>query len=307
MSNFLKTSASIVLTVLFCLANAGWKETIAKYESISDPNAKLSYISEVDPNDDLGLTSIVNSIQSATQADTKRALWKRLDEKLKTYAEVPAFSSNPGSQAIIVEIKSNEVYESEKKLSGSSWFEKLMKKLRAPEVDSPQVSGPSMEFGWLEGIIKFLYWTMVVAAVGAAVYVVYRLPIKWNKIARSKKVTRGGMLEDGEELKSEDEYALAAEALVQEGRYREACRAYYLASLLRIDALRIARFEPAQTNWEHLRRIESSRKRPEGFEFREITKKFDYAWYGYEAKTELDVVPFRRAYSEIVALGEKAA
>ncbi|HLO99745.1 MAG TPA: hypothetical protein VK171_14220 [Fimbriimonas sp.] len=307
MSNFLKTSASIVLTVLFCLANAGWKETIAEYKSISDPNEKLRYISGVDPSDNLGLLYIVTSIQSTTSAEVKKSLWKELDAKLDLYAEAPAFSSDAKSQVIIAEIKSNEVYESERKLSGSSWFEKLMKKLRAPEVNTPKVDGPSVEVGWLEGVIKFFYWTMVVAAIGAAVYVVYKLPIKWNKIARSKKVTRGGMLEDGEELKSEDEYALAAEALVQEGRYREACRAYYLASLLRIDALRIARFEPAQTNWEHLRRIESSRKRPEGFEFREITKKFDYAWYGYEAKTELDVVPFRRAYSEIVALGEKAA
>lgn len=307
MNNFLKTSVSIACTILFCLANAGWKDIASKYEKISDQNEKLKYVLEIDPNNQLELNNVVGQIYAAQNASAKKNYWAILDKKVEALKSAPDFASNTNSRILITEVKSNEVYASEKKLSGSSWVEKLKNRLRQPEIDTPNVSGPSVELGWLEGVIKVVYWALVAAAIGAAVYVVAKLPIKWNKTARAKKSARGGMLEEGEELKSEDEYAANAERLVAEGKYREACRAYFLASLLRIDALRIARFEPAQTNWEHLRRIESSRRRPAGFEFRDITKRFDYAWYGYEAKTAADVDPFRKAYSEIANLGEMAA
>ncbi len=84
-----------------------------------------------------------------------------------------------------------------------------------------------------------------------------------------------------------------------EGRYREAVRALYLACLLRFDEALVARFDRAQTNWEHLHRIEGSVRKPQGLDFRTPTSLFDRVWYGYQGKGRDEVNQFRQWYMGI--------
>ena len=107
------------------------------------------------------------------------------------------------------------------------------------------------------------------------------------------------MLEDDEPERSLDEWLAEADTLQAQGRYREAVRALYLASLLRFDEARVARFQRGQTNWEHLTRIEASPTMPKDLDFRATTRLFDRIWYGRIVRGKEDVDQFRAWYLNI--------
>ena len=91
-------------------------------------------------------------------------------------------------------------------------------------------------------------------------------------------------LDDPREL-SPDQHRDRAAALAAAGRYREAFRALYLASLVSLDRRGDIRFDPARTNWHYLRQLRASALRAP---FREFTGLFDRFWYGLEPASQGD-------------------
>ena len=104
------------------------------------------------------------------------------------------------------------------------------------------------------------------------------------------------MLSEEEPELSRDEYLEEADRLNSEGRHREAVRYLYLACLLLFDESGVARFVRGETNWEHLRRIEASEKRPGDLDFQPATRKFDVVWYGMRVEGPSDVQAMRDWY-----------
>ena len=224
-------------------------------------------------------------------------------ERVSRYAVAETATVDAKSATKAREILARREYTSVKDAPGKNWLERILERIKNLKMDRPNT--PDINFPdlpWLGPLLRGLMYLLAAVAAGVLIWLLTKL--RAGAIVRRNRTRGGGILEEGEELLSEDEYLANADQLIAEGRFREACRALYLAMLVRLDASRIARLEPAQTNWEHLRRVEANTTKPEGLDFRTPTKLFDHAWYGYTARSALDVEPFRAAYLDIKRLTE---
>lgn len=160
---------------------------------------------------------------------------------------------------------------------------------------------------WLSILGMVAYYVVIALLVLAVIVFAFYMFRFIQKRAATAKRAKSGLLDDLEEIKTEDEYLAEADAMIAEGKYREAIRALYLACLLKIDVARITRFDRSETNWEHLRRIESSLTRPADFTFREQTKTFDRVWYGFDIRGMDDVELFRSTYLQLQQIVTEAS
>ena len=263
---------------------------------------KSPYATETDVNQK------INAFESAKSKKDKEVAYDSLKHFVDANALSENFSVSKGADATVKSIKKDPVYEARKEAKSSNWFSKLMDRaknlLQKPNLPENNMGPPP---AWIFYLVWAICILLIVALLAGLVLLIINLPWAWTKAGRARKAKRGGILEEGEALLSEDEYLIEADRLIAEGRFREACRCLYLATLLRFDSTRIARFEPAQTNWEHCRRIEASKILPSPIPFRPTTKAFDLAWYGYRAKHLDDVMIFRETYLSVKNLTEGMA
>ncbi len=89
-----------------------------------------------------------------------------------------------------------------------------------------------------------------------------------------------------------------AAVLAEQGRFREALRALYLATLVALDRRRLIAFDPALTNWQYMRQMPDGDARSL---FGHFTGLFDHKWYGDEATTLLDYEEGRNMADRICA------
>lgn len=75
-----------------------------------------------------------------------------------------------------------------------------------------------------------------------------------------------------------------------DGRFREALRALYLATLVSLDRRRLIRFDTTRTNWQYLRDLPRGDARTD---FAGFTRLFDHKWYGDEPTTRDDYLAGR--------------
>lgn len=175
----------------------------------------------------------------------------------------------------------------------SSWLGRALDRLHSPKFDSPALRTPSGA-----GVGSWATSLMWAILVGLGLVAAYLL-VRYVRLPRFKRRTRALIAVD-EPVQTADAWLEEANALIAEGRYREAMRGLYVAGLLRLDEAGVARFDRNQTNWEHLRRIEASSKKPEGIEVRDATERFDRAWYGHRASTVEDATTMRAWYDALV-------
>ncbi len=296
MRNFLRTVASLALLGAIIIAKASWSDVRSAMRSAKTPEAAIRAVSEAKEADDSDLRELLEDFQSASTTEVRQSTYLEIKNLVDAHAGAEDFRPTKGSAELAKAIKQDPLYRSEREAASANWLEKLLQRIRRPETPNPPKL-PAVP-PWVFVVVRIFFYLLCAVVIGALIYLITKIPWSWTSKSRAAK-KRGGLLEEGEEILTEDEYMLEADRLIAEGRYREACRALYLASLLRIDAARIARFEPTQTNWEHLHRIETSRTRPEGLEFRPVTKAFDLAWYGFRANSIADVAIFQETYQAI--------
>ncbi len=82
-----------------------------------------------------------------------------------------------------------------------------------------------------------------------------------------------------------EEWLAEAGSLAAQGRYGEALRALYLATLVALDRRAWIRFESSLTNWQYLRQMPAGEARED---FRVLTRTFDVKVYGGEAASADD-------------------
>lgn len=169
------------------------------------------------------------------------------------------------------------------------WFNNLWKKLFGQNEMNYTPSG----FGRIN--FQPVVWALLIGGlVLFAFYAVTRF--RW---ASRRKIKAGGLLEDDEPDRTADEWITRSEELSANSQFREAVRCLYLASLVRFDEANVMRFRRGETNWEHLRRFESSPRRPTGLDLTWPTRAFDVIWYGYKTDGQADVDRFRKFYDEV--------
>lgn len=101
-----------------------------------------------------------------------------------------------------------------------------------------------------------------------------------------------------------DEHLDDAATLAGLGRYRDALRSLYLATLVALDRRGVIAFDPTRTNWHYLRQM---RRGPERDDFRKFTRLFDHKWYGDEPATRADYELGRRLADTICRVTPAAA
>ncbi|HSP77565.1 MAG TPA: DUF4129 domain-containing protein, partial [Myxococcaceae bacterium] len=161
----------------------------------------------------------------------------------------------------------------------AKWLEELFKRQEPvePRMDMPAVSGQSVAN------------VLVVLIVGAVLVVLAVVLVRALR----------GDGQDGEganlEVSTQDTAALAADPtnalsrppegwagladeLAARGEYREAVRSLYLALLSRLHHEGVIHYDTTLSNWDYLRRFRSRREWLPSF--RELTLRFDFAWYG---------------------------
>ncbi len=169
---------------------------------------------------------------------------------------------------------------------------RLLNRQRDQDAQESQKVG-TIDFSWVSQLAwGLLFIFVVVAAYFAARHIRFT----------ARKRSRAAILDDEEPERTADEWLQNAAGLEAQGKYREAVRSLYVASLVRIDEAGVARFIRGQTNWEHYHRIQGSKNRPGDFEFLEPTRRFDDIWYGFKVNGLADVQFFKEVYSRACKL-----
>ncbi len=130
----------------------------------------------------------------------------------------------------------------------------------------------------------------------------------WITRAKDRKNADG---DDGSEGAQEDPRARAPASFLDEaarladvGDLREALRALYLATLVALDRRALIAFDPHLTNWQYLRQMPRGSAREA---FAQLTRLFDYKWYGREETTRQDYERCLGLARDIVHEPERAA
>ncbi len=94
-------------------------------------------------------------------------------------------------------------------------------------------------------------------------------------------------------------WAGLADQLAREGRFREAIRHLYLALLSRLHRDGAIDYDPARSNWDYFRGF----KGPHALlgPFRELTRRFDFAWYGNLEVSQASWNTFRSTCEPLLA------
>ncbi len=314
MRSFQRTAVSLCVLIAACVSfsqeatESSWKPTqkIAQEKAEGWEDAILSTVEEID----VFQPDYKTYKDPKAKPEAKKVAMANILARIDRYVDSENVAVKPNATQKAAEILKRTEFRTQKDAPGKSWVERILERLKnwldqnqkndtRDPVDFPDLP-------WLGGLLKGLMYVILAVAIGLLIWLLTKLRLM-SETRKAKSRGGGGILEEGEVLLSEDEYLLNADDLIAQGRFREACRALYLASLVRLDSARVARLEPTQTNWEHLRRVEANRNKPEGLDFRTPTKLFDHAWYGYTARSAADVEPFRQAYLSIKQLTEVKA
>jgi hypothetical protein len=297
------------LPLLFSLAIAqstwsGWQPIYDNFKSKPTVQKSFEYL-QSNPNDCLqkgteDFQSRVTLFNAKWNRTKQEQEFRVISNYLATFSTSDKWSKVNGAESIAKNLKSKPEYQTKKELDQANWLNKVLdrlKNLKAPKSEPPSIQPPKIP-EWVGTALNVFFVTLALLAVALLIWLFTK--VRWgNKSKRSKS---GGLLGDEEDVLSEDEYITIADELASNGQYREACRALYLAILLRIDLAKVARFERSETNWEHLRRIQKSSSKPEGLNIRPITKEFDHVWYGFRHTTAENVSNFKNTYLEVKLL-----
>ena len=94
-------------------------------------------------------------------------------------------------------------------------------------------------------------------------------------------------------------WASLADELAARGEYREAIRHLYLALLARLHAEGRISYDATRSNWEYLRELKGTATLLASF--RELTRRFDFAWYGHLMVDPLAYGTFRELTAPLLA------
>ena len=92
--------------------------------------------------------------------------------------------------------------------------------------------------------------------------------------------------------KPPETWAGLADELAAKGEYREAIRHLYLALLSRLHRDGVIDYDPTLSNWEYLFAFKGALSLKAGF--KELTRRFDFAWYGNLGVDSLAYAMFRK-------------
>lgn len=143
------------------------------------------------------------------------------------------------------------------------------------------------------GIIKLFLYILFGAFL---VYIIY-LFIKNNDLSFKKNIKDKEVVQEEpwENVQSFEEWELALQKALQEKDYRLATRIYYLHTLNILDKNGHVLYKEDKTNWYFVQKLFGG---PLHDDFMELTKSFDYIWYGEYQITEAQFAQLQSQFKE---------
>ncbi|WP_431135991.1 DUF4129 domain-containing protein [Psychroserpens mesophilus] len=133
--------------------------------------------------------------------------------------------------------------------------------------------------GEAQGLLYFLFNILPYLILAVLIFFLIRFFLKVNSrtlITGQKKAAGFQFTEDEQIIKNEDINALIDNAISQKN-YRLAIRYYYLLSLKYLAEKQVITWQQEKTNEDYITEIESETLKRN---FRNITRIYDYVWYG---------------------------
>lgn len=133
--------------------------------------------------------------------------------------------------------------------------------------------------GTAKGFLFFMLRVLPYILLGVLVFLLIRFFLKVNSnnlITKAKKEGSIAFTEEEQIIKNEDIPALINEAIAQ-NNYRLAIRYYYLLSLKLLTESQTIAWQPQKTNEDYINEIEKTQIKSD---FKNITRIYDYVWYG---------------------------
>ena len=240
-----------------------------------------------------------------------------LRESLKLYGELQDAPAAPDTQSAVKAILERpefqnaapvEEVEKPEEDDEPSWLGKLIRdvlewlfKRRDPEPikETPNLQAPSMA-----GVNTVMIAALVLVV--AVLIVILVRSIKLKPRAQQGEDDGTGLQQQALAhdamsalSKPSETWAGLADELAAKGEYREAIRHLYLALLSRLHRDGVIDYDPTFSNWEYLFAF----KGPSALKaaFKELTRRFDFAWYGNLGVDALAWAMFRQITEPLLA------
>ncbi|MFK7834518.1 MAG: DUF4129 domain-containing protein [Winogradskyella sp.] len=142
--------------------------------------------------------------------------------------------------------------------------------------------------GTATGLLYFIFTILPYLLLAILIFLLIRFFLKVNSnnlITKAKKEGSISFTEEEQIIKNEDIPALIKDA-IQQKNYRLAIRYYYLLSLKQLTENNSISWQPQKTNEDYIKEIDKEHLR---LDFKNITKIYDYVWYG---EFSVDAVKF---------------
>ncbi|MFT3707198.1 MAG: DUF4129 domain-containing protein [Archangium sp.] len=183
------------------------------------------------------------------------------------------------------------------------WLDELAKKKQTDDDGGGQVDVPTGSRDMAGANVVMIAALVVVAAV--LIYILAR-SISRKKPDETALDESGGISQQPLEKdamsalsKPPETWAGLADELAAKGDFREAIRHLYLALLSRLHRDGVIDYDPTLSNWEYLFAFKGAGALKLGF--RELTRRFDFAWYGNEGVDSSAWSIFRRTAEPMLA------
>lgn len=183
------------------------------------------------------------------------------------------------------------------------FFEWLLERDRSPTVRAPA-------FGGEMAGANVVMIVIVVALVGLLVFLLLQFRRRdGDEEAEGERSSYGEAALSSDPMsalsKRPETWAGLADELAAKGEYREAIRHLYLALLSHLHRGGVIDYDPTKSNWDYLFGFKGPGDHKSAF--RDLTRRFDFAWYGNLDVTEPAYRAFRTIVQPLLAAREAPA
>lgn len=317
------TLPASALLALVLWASPAWADSALaarakKLTSDCGMRVDLTPIRTVRDEDQSAVTRMLNRIEHrAYEEEDCDAAESDLREGLRLMSEAqqsaPGVDAQGRAKEILARPEFDETVEEPKAPDEPGWFAKLLRrflewleelfKKKRDDDDGETVSAPTTSTDMAGANVVMIIALVLVAA--ALIFILVR-SFKPKERADTELDDMGGLSQQSLETdpmsalsKPPETWAGLADELAARGDFREAIRHLYLALLSRLHRDGVIDYDPTLSNWEYLFAFKGTSAFKAAF--KELTRRFDFAWYGNLDVDSMAWSIFRRTAEPMLA------
>jgi hypothetical protein len=170
------------------------------------------------------------------------------------------------------------------------WFERLLASAQAPSGKLPDWSVPDWVF-------RLFFWTIEIALIGWLGWRLYRLlsPYLFTNLFSGRDRSKSATGEAPAEAVPEARWVVRSRTFAQQGNYRAACQALYMAVLQQLDDRKILPGDRSRTDGEYLRFLQTQ---PNPRPYSVLFRTHERLCFGEADISEAQFIDCEQAYRE---------